>query len=89
MGDYSMSDFRRELERRRLEGAMPRRRRASRNGQVGVVAIESDIDPSSLTIKRLAWAFGSAAEDSEIESKLYRALVAKVEQILAARREHR
>lgn len=35
-------------------------------------------DPSSVSVKRLAWAFGCSKKDSDEEQALYRALVAKV-----------
>lgn len=81
MGSHTMDDFRAEMERRRLEDKPRRSVRRTESREV------ADADPSTMTIKRLAWAFGCAAKDSELESKLYRALVEKVAAILDARKE--
>ena len=42
-------------------------------------------DPGSVSVKRLAWAFGCAKKDSDEEIALYKALVEKVRSILAER----
>lgn len=36
------------------------------------------MDPSQVSVKRLAWAFGCAPKGSDEEIALYRALIAKV-----------
>jgi hypothetical protein len=38
----------------------------------------TSVDISSMSIKRLAWGFGCAQPDSQLESDLYRALVEKI-----------
>lgn len=67
MGSHTMDDLRREMEKRRLEG-----KRRLKDGKPVAPAVDS------MTIKRLAWAFGCAAKDSELEIELYRALVARI-----------
>lgn len=78
MVSHTMDDFRRELAKLRIEG---------KTRAVGVqrtTSAEVAANTKSMTIKRLAWAFGCAAKDSETELTLYRALV---ERILNARKE--
>lgn len=63
-----------------------RRNAKRRNRDSALSSLAGNPDLSSLSIKRLAWAFGCARPDSEAESKLYRALV---EKILKARGERK
>lgn len=72
MGSHTMDDFHREMEKRRLEG------KTRRSGVQRTTSAEVAADPASMTIKRLAWAFGCAAKDSELEIQLYRALVQRI-----------
>ena len=94
MSGDDLSAFRAEMQRRGVyERKEPRlitraeraRRRSQRNPQTEIVE-QAEQDLSSLSIKRLAWAFGCARPDSETESKLYRLLVQKVATILEARK---
>jgi len=45
------------------------------------------LKPESVSIKRLAWAFGCAKKDSDEERQLYRMLRERFEKLLAERRE--
>lgn len=51
------------------------------NGRVSKILA----DPSAVSLKRIAWAFGCAKKDSEEEEALYRVLVARVDQVRAER----
>lgn len=95
MSNNDLTEFRAEMRRRGVYDK-PRRimfraerdaRKPRYTSMSQCVAAEVVADPSSMSIKRLAWAFGCAKADSETELQLYRALVDRVAAVIAARQE--